>query len=118
MRGNSPLKQTKTLLKQKTMRENDLVDNEIQNINTYKNTPFIDYYVGFKDFNSTAFEISLLCECERIWITYDENEDGELDFDEVYNYIETSVPYLGLTKDEVWDLFDEMDDDGNGILDR
>ena len=54
--------------------------------------------MGVKDTNSKSFEISLLCECERIWITYDINEDGELDFDEIYDYIMTSVPYLGLTK--------------------
>ena len=74
--------------------------------------------MGFKDTNSKSFEISLLCECERIWITYDINEDGELDFDEIYDYIMTSVPYLGLTKEEIKALFDDMDQDGNGILDR
>lgn len=71
-----------------------------------------------QDTNSKSFEISLLCECERIWITYDENQDGELDFDEIYNYISTGIPYIGMTKDEIRDLFDEIDEDGNGILDR
>ena len=60
---------------------------DIKNAEKYRGKPFIDYYVGQKKTNTKAFEISLLCECERIWITYDENGDGELDFDEIYNYI-------------------------------
>lgn len=61
----------------------------------------MDYYTGVKDTNTTAFEISLLCECERIWITYDENDDGELDFDEIYNYISKGIPFVSLTRDEI-----------------
>ena len=90
-------------------------DDDMKN---YKNSPFIQYYQGFQNTDSLSFEISLLCECERIWILFDENQDGELDFDEIYNYISTGIPYLGLNKEEIRDLFDEIDEDGNGILDR
>ena len=75
-----------------------LGDNDQENLENYHNTPFIDYYVGHKNIDSKSFEISLLCECERIWITYDENQDGELDFDEIYHYILTSVPYLSMSR--------------------
>lgn len=98
--------------------KNKLIDKADDEIKRYANTPFIEYYTGIQNTNSASFEISLLCECERIWITYDENQDGELDFDEIYNYISTGIPYIGLNKEQIRDLFDEIDEDGNGILDR
>ena len=45
----------------------------------------------------TSMEIKYLAEVEKIWILYDLDDNGELDFDETKAYLkEMAYPYLSL----------------------
>ena len=61
----------------------------------------------------------MLAEVEKIWILYDADNNGKLDFEEVESYLkEMAFPHLKLTDREVREIFDEIDDDGNGSIDK
>ena len=67
----------------------------------------------------TSMEIKALSEVEKIWILYDLDNNGELDFMETKAYLkEMAYPYLSLSDNELDDIFRSIDYDGSGTIDK
>ena len=59
-------------------------------------------------------DIRILAEVEKIWIMYDLDYNGTLEFDEIQKYLrEMAFPHLTLTDDQVQKLFDSIDENGD-----
>ena len=66
-----------------------------------------------------AREIKVIAEVEKIWILYDLDENGELDYEEISHYLkEVAYPHLKMTQDHIRSIFDSIDSDGNGTIDK
>lgn len=64
-------------------------------------------------------EIKLLAEVEKIWILYDLDKNGKLDIKEIKDYINTmAVPSLVLSDSELTSVFNKIDTDGDGYIDK
>ena len=64
-----------------------------------------------------SLEIKVLAEVEKIWIIYDLDQSGTLEFKEICKYLkETAYPYLTLSDQTLKELFDGMDVDGDGSI--
>ena len=67
----------------------------------------------------TSMEIKALSEVEKIWILYDLDNNGELDFDETRAYLkEMAYPYLSLSDDHLEKIYRSIDEDGSGTIDK
>ena len=59
-------------------------------------------------------DIRILAEVEKIWILYDMDDNGELDFDELSAYLRNrSCSDKELKHEELQKIFDEMDENGD-----
>ena len=64
--------------------------------------------------SGVAREIRVLAEVEKIWILYDLDQNGTLDFDEICNYLkEMAYPDLSLSDKDLKRLFDKIDVNGD-----
>ena len=64
-------------------------------------------------------DIKVYCEVEKIWILYDRDYNGTLDFEEIVDYLkERAYPHLKLSDDQLHGIMDSIDTDGNGTIDR
>ena len=64
-------------------------------------------------------EIKAVAEVEKIWILYDLDNNGELDFIETKAYLkEMAYPYLSITDDRLDEIFRSIDFDGSGTIDK
>ena len=64
-------------------------------------------------------EIRIIAEVEKIWIQYDLDENGFLDFDELSEYLMiVAIPHLKLTSDQLKALFDKIDDNGDNCISK
>ena len=64
-------------------------------------------------------EIKAVAEVEKIWILYDLDNNGELDFAETKAYLkEMAYPYLSIPDDKLDDLFRSIDYDGSQTIDK
>lgn len=64
-------------------------------------------------------DIRITAEVEKIWIIYDIDTNGTLDYEEVKQYIqETAFKSMDLSDDEVQQIYDTIDRDGNGSVDK
>ena len=69
--------------------------------------------------SQTSMEIKALSEVEKIWILYDLDYNGELDFTETKAYLkEMAYPYLSLSDDQLEEIFRSIDYDGSGTIDK
>ena len=69
--------------------------------------------------NSIAFQIRIISEVEKIWIVYDRNQDGMLDYDEISEYLQNEAyPDLTLTELQLHKIFSNIDIDGSGYIDK
>tara|TARA_B110000305_G_C18831875_1_gene356117 strand:+ start:133 stop:375 length:243 start_codon:yes stop_codon:yes gene_type:complete len=61
----------------------------------------------------------VLSEVEKIWILYDLDGDGHLAYEEVATYLrDRAYPYITLSDDEVSTVFNSIDHDESGTIDR
>ena len=61
----------------------------------------------------------MMAEVERIWLLYDIDENGTLDYDEIKMYLdEEGTQYLSLNDKQKKRLFDKIDVDGSGTIDK
>ena len=61
----------------------------------------------------------MLAEVEKVWILYDLDNSGELEFDEIEKYLkEMAFPHLTHSDDDLHKIFDEIDTDGSGAIDK
>ena len=64
-------------------------------------------------------DIRVTAEVEKIWIIHDADQNGTLDFDEVKEYIQkTAFKSLNLTDYQILQIYDSIDKDGNGSIDK
>ena len=63
-------------------------------------------------------QIKIACEVEKIWILYDVDGNGSIDFDEVAEYLNIMAAQNKLTKEQVKIIFDQIDKDGSGSIDK
>ena len=64
-------------------------------------------------------EIKAIAEVEKIWILYDLDYNGELDFDETKAYLkEMAFPTLQLSDDTLDAIFRQIDYDKSGTIDK
>ena len=64
-------------------------------------------------------EIKAMSEVEKIWILYDLDCNGELDFLETKAYLkEMAYPYLSLSDTKLDEIFRGIDDDNSGTIDK
>ena len=64
-------------------------------------------------------EIKVLAEVEKIWIIFDIDDSGELEIDEVKEYLKKmAFPHLNIHEEDVQSLFDEIDTDKSGTIDK
>lgn len=68
---------------------------------------------------SISREIKLLAEVEKIWIIFDVDKDGLLDIREIADYIDSmTVPKLEMTNEQMTEVFNVIDTDGDGYIDK
>ena len=69
--------------------------------------------------SEVSMEVKALAEVEKIWILYDLDNNGELDFAETKAYLkEMAYPYLSIPDDKLDDLFRSIDYDGSQTIDK
>ena len=84
-----------------------------------KNKQLIEYLSGISNKNfytesKTTQSIKLAAEVEKIWILYDIDQNGNLDYEELVQYFnEVAVPCLSLTQTQMHEMFNELDEDNN-----
>ena len=60
-----------------------------------------------------------MAETEKIWILYDQDDNGALDFEEVESYLkEMAYPHLTLTDENLQELFARIDIDGDKTISK
>ena len=62
--------------------------------------------------------IKILSEIEKMWILYDVDESGTLEYGEVVMYIKEMAPNLVLTDEKLEILFNQIDQNYNGVIDK
>ena len=76
------------------------------------------YYHRYKE-SKTARDIRIVSEVEKIWILYDLDNNGELDFDEISRYLdEVAYPHLSLTQRDLKTIFESIDADNSGSINK
>ena len=69
--------------------------------------------------SKTSRWIKILAEIEKIWILYDLDGNESLDYEEIVKYLKTrAYPQLTLSDKQLETMFNEIDDDGNGTIDK
>ena len=64
-------------------------------------------------------EIKIISEVEKIWIVYDVDDNGTLDFPEIREYLEKmAFPSLSMSMEQLHQMFMAIDTDGNGCIDK
>ena len=64
-------------------------------------------------------EIKIICEVEKIWIIYDVDCSGELDVDEIMEYLEEmAFPKLNLSLKQAKKIFRHIDTDKSGTINK
>ena len=73
-----------------------------------------------KEYEISKFsrDVKLLAQVERIWVMYDVNNDGDLQFDEIKEYLDLIMRNTAHSEDDLRKIFDEIDEDGNGEVDK
>ena len=59
-----------------------------------------------------------MCEVEKIWIINDVDNNGELDFAEIKDYLQQMVSGIEYSADLLEDIFIDIDKDGSGTIDK
>ena len=59
-----------------------------------------------------SMDIKIHAEVEKIWINYDLNKDGHLDYDEVKVYLKARCSHI--PEDRMQDVFNSMDVNNDG----
>ena len=62
--------------------------------------------------------IKILSEIEKMWILYDVDESGMLEYGEVVMYIKEMAPNLVLSDEKLELLFNQIDQNYNGVIDK
>ena len=63
--------------------------------------------------------VKVISEVEKVWLIYDLDENGDLDFEEISEYLkERAFPHLSLNDEELKALWDKIDADGSGSIDK
>ena len=63
-----------------------------------------------------SIDIRVAAEVEKIWITYDLDQNGVLDFPEVKVYLKKVCPHM--PEDQLIHVFNRMDTNKNGTIDK
>ena len=64
-------------------------------------------------------EIKACSEVEKIWIIFDVDKSGKLEYDEVNQYLQImAYPSLKLSEEQTKAIFDEIDRDKSGSIDK
>ena len=60
-----------------------------------------------------------MAEVEKIWIQHDIDENGFLDFDELSVYLKkTAYPFLNMSDIQLKSIFDHIDKNHDGAIDK
>ena len=60
-----------------------------------------------KHISQISKAIKVACEVEKVWILYDRDNNGTLDFDEIVDYLkERAYPHLELTDQQLRSIMD------------
>ena len=71
------------------------------------------------DDTNVSKDIKILSEVEKVWIIYDRDENGSLDWYEVDEYLKKlAFPDLKMTSEEVRFVFNCLDGDESGTIDK
>ncbi len=65
-----------------------------------------------------SIEIKIICEVEKIWIVYDVDHSGELDFKEVADYLNGKTFPKTLTLEQLEQVFKIIDADDSGSINK
>lgn len=77
---------------------------------TYKKKPFESDWARF---------VRISAEVERIWLLYDIDDNGTLDYDEIKTYlVETAYPHLKMNEKSLIQVFKGIDKDGSNSIDK
>ena len=72
----------------------------------------------YKD-SKIARDIKIISEVEKIWILFDKENNGELDYSEIKQYLqEVAYTHLSLTDKDIKNTFDFIDKDKRGTIDK
>lgn len=64
-------------------------------------------------------DIRITSECWKIWIMFDKDQDGHLNFEELSSYLtEMAFKDLKLSSSQIKEIFKSMDIDGKGFIDK
>ena len=63
-----------------------------------------------------SIDIRVAAEVEKIWITYDLDKNGVLDFDEVKVYLKKVCPHM--PEDQLIHVYNKIDLNKNGTIDK
>ena len=66
--------------------------------------------------SKVSMEIKIQAEVEKIWINYDLDQNGILDFEEVCKYLKERCPHI--PNENMKEQFDIMDQNGDGKIDK
>ena len=71
------------------------------------------------DDTNVSKDIKILSEVEKVWIIYDRDENGTLEWPEISLYLnELAFPDLQMEPEEVKLVFESLDTNGNGNIDK
>lgn len=65
----------------------------------------------------TSKDIKVLCEVEKIWIIYQVDKDGFLEYQEIEEYVK-NMTQPPLAEQEIRQIYKEIDLDGDGHIDK
>ena len=69
--------------------------------------------------SKASLEIKIISEVEKIWIIYDVDNNGTLDFDEIRDYLDQmAFPSLSMSMEQLYKIFQMIDSDGSGCIDK
>ena len=74
---------------------------------------------SFRHLSAFSKEVKVLAEVEKIWILYDLDGNESLDFEEIQKYLEErAFPHLSLSEDDLKDIWNKIDIDGDGTINK